>query len=152
MEGERPVCMKVMNETFDNNAHMIFIFENGKGVRVPLSSYETKSNRKKLTGAYSASSPIVAAIYEKETTEVLIVSDVGKGIYIKSSLIPEKTTRSASGVIIYNLKKNQKIVDAVAGEALKKYPDAQKCRKIKIPAVGSPLMFPDIQDMQIGIE
>ena len=149
-EGERPIMMKVMNESFDQNAHMIFIFENGKGVRVPLSSYETKSNRRRLTGAYSAASPIVAAIYEQDTTDVLLVSDVGKGIFIKSSLIPEKTT--ASGVILFNLKKKQRIVAAVAGEDLKKYPDAVKCRKIKIPATGSPLMFPDIQEMQIGIE
>jgi len=151
-EGERPVMMKVMSEDFDKDSHMIFIFENEKGVRVPLSSYETKSNRRRLTGAYSAASPIVSAIYEKEPTEVLLVSDVGKGILIKSSLIPEKTTRTASGVILFNLKKKQKIVAAVSGEAIKKYPDASKCKKIKIPATGSPLMFPDIQEMQIGIE
>ncbi|MBR6676192.1 MAG: topoisomerase IV, partial [Clostridia bacterium] len=151
-EGEKPILLKVMNEDFDQNAHMIFVFENGKGVRIPLSSYETKSNRKRLTGAYSAASPIVSAFYEKETIELLLVSNVGKGIFIKSSLIPEKTTRTASGVILFNLKKNQKIVDAVAGEGLSRYADAHKCRKIKIPATGSPLMFPDIQEMQIGIE
>ncbi len=151
-EGERPIVMKVMNNTFDPSAHMIFIFENGKGVRVPLSSYETKSNRRRLTGAYSSASPIVAAIYEKETTDVLIVSDVGKGILIKSSLIPEKTTRTAGGVTLFNLKKKQYITAAVAGEGLAQYPNSGKCRKIKIPATGSPLMFPDIQDMQIGIE
>lgn len=151
-EGERPIVMKVINSTFDPSAHMIFIFENGKGVRVPLSSYETKSNRRRLTGAYSSASPVVAAIYEKETMDVLIVSDVGKGILIKSSLIPEKTTRTAGGVTLYNLKKKQYITAAVAGERIAKYPDSAKCRKIKIPATGSALMFPDIQDMQIGIE
>ncbi len=151
-DGERPITMKVINDGFDQNTHMIFVYENGKGVRVPLSSYETKSNRRRLTGAYSSASPIVAAIYEDKTMDVLIVSDVGKGILIKSSLIPEKTTRTASGVILYNLKKKQKVVAAVAGEALGKYPDSSKCRKIKIPATGSPLMFPDIQEMQIGIE
>ena len=151
-EGERPIMMKVMNDTSDQKDHMIFIFQNGKGVRIPLSSYETKSNRRRLTGAYSSASPIVAAIYEKETTDVLLISDVGKGILIKSSLIPEKTTRSASGVALFNLKKKQIVVAAATGEQLKKYPDSSKCRKIKIPATGSPLMFPDIQDMQLGIE
>ncbi|MBQ4066643.1 MAG: topoisomerase IV [Clostridia bacterium] len=151
-DGERPIMMKVMNETFDQNDHVIFVFQNGKGVRIPLAAYETKSNRRRLTGAYSAASPIVAAIYEKETTDVLIVSDVGKGILLKSSIIPEKTTRTAAGVILFNLKKKQTVVAAVSGEQLKNYPDASKCRKIKIPATGSPLMFPDIQDMQIGIE
>ena len=151
-EGERPIMMKVMNESFDASAHMIFIFENGKGVRVPLSSYETKSNRRRLTGAYSSASPIVAAIYEKETMDVLLVSDAGKGILIKSSLIPEKTTRSASGVSLFNLKKKQIIADVAFGEGLGKYPDASKCRKIKIPATGSNLVFPDVADMQISLE
>jgi len=151
-EGERPIMMRVMDDTFAPEDHVIFIFQNGKGVRVPMSSYETKSNRRRLTGAYSGASPIVAAIYEKETTEVLLVSDNGKGILIKSSLIPEKTTRTASGVILFNLKKKQIVVDAVSGEGLKKYPDAAKCKKIKIPATGSALIYPDVQDMQIGIE
>ena len=84
--------------------------------------------------------------------DVLIVSDVGKGILLKSSLIPEKTTRSASGVTLFNLKKKQIVVAAVAGEGISKYPDASKCRKIKIPATGSSLMFPDVSDMQISIE
>ena len=150
-EGEKPVMLKVTDESFAA-AHMIFIFRNGKGVRVPLSAYETKSNRRRLTGAYSAASPLVAAIYEKETTEVLIISDAGKAILIKSSLIPEKTTRTASGVILYQLKKKQQVVEALAGEAVAKYPDAQKCRKIKIPALGSPLLIPDVGEMQMTIE
>ena len=151
-EGERPIMMRVMDDNFAPTDHVIFIFQNGKGVRVPMSSYETKSNRRRLTGAYSNASPIVAAIYEKDTLDVLLVSDNGKGILIKSSLIPEKTTRTASGVILFNLKKKQIITDAVAGEGIKKYPDASKCKKIKIPATGSALMYPDVQDMQIGIE
>ena len=150
-EGEKPVMLKVTDKSFAA-AHMIFIFKNGKGVRVPLSAYETKSNRRRLTGAYSAASPLVAAIYEKETTEVLIISDAGKAILIKSSLIPEKTTRTASGVILYQLKKKQQVVEARAGEAVAKYPDAQKCRKIKIPALGSPLLIPDVGEMQMTIE
>ena len=150
-EGEKPVMLKVTDESFAA-AHMIFIFKNGKGVRVPLSAYETKSNRRRLTGAYSAASPLVAAIYEKETTEVLIISDAGKAILIKSSLIPEKTTRTASGVILYQLKKKQQVVEALAGEDVAKYPDAQKCRKIKIPALGSPLLIPDVGEMQMTIE
>ena len=151
-EGEKPVVMKVMGADFDSSHHMIFIFKNGKGVRIPLSAYETKSNRRRLTGAYSSASPLAAAIYEKETVDVLLVSDAGKGILIKSSLIPEKTTRTASGVILFQLKKKQQIADAVAGEALNKYPDASKCRKIKIPAVGSSLLIPDVSELQMTIE
>lgn len=151
-DGEKPITMKVCKDDFDPSHHMIFIFQNGKGVRVPLSAYETKSNRRRLTGAYSAASPIVAAIYEKETVDVLLISDIGKGILIKSSLIPEKSTRTASGVILYQLKKNQIITDAVSGQAIEKYSNSSKCRKIKIPASGSPLLIPDVKDIQIAIE
>ena len=151
-EGEKPVMLKVMNSSFSNDHHVIFIFENGKGVRIPLSAYETKSNRRRLTNACSATSPLVAAFYESETREVLIVSDAGKGILIKSSLIPEKSTRTASGVILFQLKKKAKVCKAVFGDDVANYPDASKCKKIKIPAAGSPLLIPDIDEMQLGID
>ena len=37
---------------------VLFCFENGKLAKVPLSAYETKTNRRKLTGAYSDKSPV----------------------------------------------------------------------------------------------
>ena len=37
----------------DYKGFVLFFFENGKVAKVPLSAYETKTNRKKLTGAYS---------------------------------------------------------------------------------------------------
>ena len=144
-EGEKPILIKAVNDSFSPDHHIIYVFENGKGVRISLSAYETKSNRRKLTGAYSSASPIVSAIYESETKDVLIVADTGKGILIKSSLIPEKTTRTASGVTLFQLKKNQKICYAVADEDIKKFEGAQKCRKIKIPASGSALAGADLQ-------
>ncbi len=150
-EGERPILMKVMNETYSPEHHIIYVFENGKGVRIPLAAYETKSNRRKLTGAYSSASPCVGAIYEEETKDVLIVSDAGRGILIKSSLIPEKTTRSAAGVTLFQLKKKQLIKIAVSGEAIEKYEGYSKCRKIKIPASGNPLLIPDIDEMQLNL-
>ena len=54
-------------------------FENGKGVRVPASAYETKSNRRKLTGAYSGRVPIVAVFYEDEPFVLLLISRKTRG-------------------------------------------------------------------------
>ena len=51
---------------------MIFIFENGKGVRVPLTAYQTKTNRHKLTAAFSDASPVVAVIHEREPMKLLL--------------------------------------------------------------------------------
>lgn len=151
-ENERPMLMKIVNESCSPDHHIIFIFENGKGVRIPLSAYETKSNRKRLTSAYSDAAPLIAAVYEKETMDLLIVSDAGRGILIKSSLIPEKTTRTSTGVILFQLRKKQLVSGVHYGENLARFTDAPKCRKIKIPAVGSPLLIPDIDEMQIVIE
>lgn len=151
-ENERPMLMKIINASCSGEDHVIFIFENGKGVRIPLSAYETKSNRKRLTGAYSDAAPLIAAVYEKGPMDLLIVSDAGKGILIKSSLIPEKTTRTSTGVILYQLRKKQLVNGVYYGQQLERFPDAAKCRKIKIPAVGSPLLIPDLGEMQIVIE
>jgi len=149
-DGEKPIMMHLFKNGTENE-HIIFIFENGKGVRVPVSAYETKSNRRKLTGAYSDSSPIVEAIWEDSDCDLLILSTDGRGIVINSSLIPEKTTRSAGGVILYNMKKNHKASKIVYGEELNKYQNLKKARKTKIPASGSPVEIPDLDEMQIGI-
>ncbi len=132
---ELPIMLKAMT-SYDPKHHIVFIFENGKGVRIPVSAYETKTNRRKLSGAFSSSSPIVAAFYEIEPIDIFMVSDSGKAILIKSSLIPEMTTRTSAGVSLFALKKTQKITAAVSGEAILAFTDASKCKKIKIPATG----------------
>ena len=134
-EDEKPVMMKALTQ-YPEGDNIIFIFENGKGVKIPVSSYETKTNRKKLTGAYSDASPLVGAFYESEPLDIVIINSDGKGILINSALIPQKSTRTSSGVILFNLKKNHKVVSALCGKSAEKYYDVLKIRKTKIPASG----------------
>lgn len=134
--GEKPIFMRVQSE-YPENENFVFIFENGKGVRVPASSYATKGNRKKLIGAYSDASPLIGMFYETEPTDILLESSDKKAIVVKSSLIPIKTTRSAAGVNVFTLKKKAKIVRAETGFEEKF--DAKGFRKLKIPATGVPL-------------
>ena len=150
-DGERPIMMHLFTGNYEKD-NVIFIFENGKGVRIPASAYETKSNRRRLTGAFSDASPIVAAVWEDEPKELLILSSDGRGIVINSSLIPQKTTRTSSGVILYSMKKNAVTVRVLYGKDLEKYDNLKKARKTKIPATGSPVEIPDMAEMQIGIE
>ena len=150
-DGERPIMMHIPDKE-SANENIIFLFENGKGVRVPASAYETKSNRRRLTGAFSLASPVIAAIWEKEETDILILATDGRGILIKSSLIPQKTTRTAAGVILFTLKKNQKAERAVYGNALGKFENLNKVRKTKIPASGSPVGIPDMDEIQLRID
>ena len=133
-DGERVMAMKPVTD-YEQNHYFIYIFENGRGVRVPLSSYETKSARKKLVNAYSDASPIVAVFYETEPFDLLLVNNAGKGIYFHSSLIPEKSTRTAAGVSLFSLKEDQKIVYASRSPE-NQYTGFEKCRKNKLPAIG----------------
>ena len=146
-EGEKVLSVIRVPE-YRAGENVVFIFRNGKGVRVPVSSYETKTNRKKLTNAYSSASPAVAAIHEKEPFDLMMVSNIGKALVISSSLIPEKTTRSANGVTLYTLRKKQEIDYVVADPASKGH-NVKKYRKTKIPAVGTQLEELDIETQQI---
>ena len=136
-DDEHPVFMKI-NPEFSENQNVIFIFENGKAVRVPTNQYATQGARKKLKKAFSDASPIVGVIWEsKDDKHILIINSESKAILIRPSLIPIKTTRTSIGTTIFamNLKKKQRIV-AVYDDYEKKYPDAMAYRKIKIPATG----------------
>jgi len=148
--GEKPVFMRVQKD-YPENEHIIFIFENGKGVRVPLSAYETKAVRRKLQGAYSDASPLVAVFYEEKDKpiDIMMINSADRAIVFKSSLIPIKTTRTAGGVSLMTLKKDQKIIGA------KQLTDKQEdkgYRKLKLPATGTLLAEKDIQAMQLKFD
>ena len=140
-EGERPLLM-IINKDVSDDDKMVFIFENGKGVRIPMSAYKTKSARKKLTGAYSDASPLVRAFYQKESSNLLLVSDSDRAVMINSKLIPEKTTRTSVGVQLFTLKGKQKL-KAVYSDLDDSFGQEESYRKIKIPAVGVALTAKD---------
>lgn len=133
---EKPISVNIIPDDIASD-NIVFVFENGKAVRIPVSAYQTKATRRRLTGAYSSQSQIVAAIYEKgEAADIYMESDNGKAICIKSSLIPVKSTRTASGVTVFQLNKGAKLIRVEAGERLSEVPFSSKCRKLKIPATG----------------
>ena len=149
-EGERAVYMKVV-DNYNDKHNMIYIFENGKGVKIPMSAYETKGNRKKLTGAYSTKSPLAAAFYEDEPFNIALVSDGKRAILFSTKLIPVKPTRTAGGVTLFSLKKGQKIAAAFR-ETDSPYESIGKYRKIKRPATGAVLEEFDINAQQVKMD
>ena len=147
--GEKPIFMRIFSG-YSANENMIFIFENGKGVRIPMTAYETKAVRRKLQGAYSDASPLVAAFLEdKDPIDIMMVNSADRAIIFKSSLIPQKTTRTAGGVSLMTLKKGQKVVNARIDLADQ---DDKGYRKYKLPATGTLLAEKDISAMQIKID
>ncbi len=108
-EGENAVFMAV---TSDYKGFMLFIFENGKVAKVDLSSYQTKTNRKKLINAYSDKSPLVCALQLDEDKDVCIISSSGRMLIVSTGLILPKTTKNTQGVVAMTLKKGHKVIEA----------------------------------------
>jgi DNA gyrase subunit A len=145
--GEKPLFLRVQNR-FPDNEYLVYLFENGKGLRVPLSSYATQSKRRKLLKAYSDLSPVVGILYdvEDEPQDVMLVTDDNRAIVIKSSLIPVKVTRSSAGVVLMLLKGKHTVREVRTGVG-----EIKGLRKIKIPATPSPIP-PEDGDPQIQID
>lgn len=148
--GEKPILM-LKSAEFPDGDNLVFIFENGKGVRIPAPSYQTKGNRRKLTSAFSSASPIVAAFYESEPFEIMLVTDNDRAIVVKSSLLSLMATRTSGGTAIITLKKGQRVVAALRDFA-EKYGDAKGYRKYKLPATGVLLADKDINAQQIKLD
>lgn len=124
----------------DYKEKLVIGFANGKGVIIPLSAYETKSNRKKLTAAFNGNSPVVAMfrLAPKEICELFFKTKSGRGCILRTTLIPEKTTRSSQGVQLVALKKTDSIVscekvDTAEDESLVPF------KKLRVPTPGVPL-------------
>jgi len=150
--GEKPIYMTVQSQ-FREGYNYVFVFENGKGVRVPEKAYETSSVRRKLKGVFSAASPIVAVFSEQEKNpfEIMLVSSEDRAIIIKTSLIPIKSTKSSIGVQLMTLKKNNKLTNALADfESV--YENTKGYRKLKLPATGVLLSEKDISKQQMSID
>ena len=136
-DDEHVVACKMIYDLIPEH-HMVYIFENGKGLRVSLGAYEAKSRRRKISGAYSNESPLAGAVYEGDKpVNLFIRSDAGRGMLIKSSLIPEKATRTAAGVQIMKLPKKGVKVDLVTDRIDDIGQDALKCKKLALPSNGS---------------
>ena len=135
-DNEHVVGCKMIYEIIPEH-HMVYIFENGKGVRIAMKAYDSKSRRRKITGAYSADSPLAGAIYEAgKPKQIFIRSEAGKGMLIKTSLVPEKATRTAGGVQIMQFPRNKGKIELVTERVEELGEEAQKCRKLAIPSTG----------------
>ncbi len=133
-EGE---SLSAMFPTTDYSGYVVFFFENGKAAKVPMNSYETKTNRKKLAKAYSAKSPLVAVIFTQEDTDVLLRSSSGHALVFNTGMILPKTTRDSQGVQVMNLRKKAVLASAETVTA-ENSADLEKYRAKSVPAAGKP--------------
>ncbi|MBQ1452346.1 MAG: topoisomerase IV [Ruminococcus sp.] len=146
-EGENAVYMVA---TKDYKGMLIFAFENGKVAKVPLESYVTKTNRKKLTAAYSDKFPLVAMLWLNEDKEVQFTASSGRMLLVHTGALSLKTTRSTQGVAVMKLKKGHRVF------ALSEYKEGtfakpQRYRTRSLPALGAMPSNDDKNDEQLSL-
>jgi len=132
-DGENAVFMAVLQQY---DGYMLFFFANGKAAKVPLSSYETKTRRKRLTGAYSDKSPLVACFQLDEDSEFLLRSSSGKLLLVHSGAVASKAARDTQGVSVMTLRKNA-VVEAVKPYVEGMLSNEHRFRSRNLPAAGA---------------
>ena len=135
----------------DYKGFVLFFFENGKAARVPLSAYETKTNRRKLTGAYSDKSGLVKVIALDADTQMALYSTDGRCMILSTAQLLPKTTRNTQGVAVMTLKKKALLQDAVLLEQ-SGIVNQSRYRTKTIPAAGALLKEEDSSEKQQTFE
>ena len=145
--GETPVYMMVAG---NYTGQLIFFFENGKAAKIELSSYATKTNRKKLTGAYSDKSPLRSIVPINGDIDLAAYSTDGRLLIFNSSLIASKSTRNSQGVAVMTLKKKFTLDKAVLlkDASVKNF---ARYRVKTIPAAGAILKPEDMEEQQMDL-
>ena len=130
---------------------VLFCFENGKAAKVPLSAYETKTNRRKLTGAYSDKSPLRSCMSFETDVQVAAYSTDGRCVIFSTAQLLPKTTRNTQGVSVMTLKKKATLSHAVPVED-SGIVNLSRYRTKTIPAAGALLKEEDSTEKQITFE
>ena len=135
----------------DYKGFALFFFENGKAAKVPLSAYETKLNRKKLTGAYSDKSPLVASFALQEDVQMAVYTTDGRCIVFSTAQLLPKTTRNTQGVSVVSLKKKATVSGAATAEGCG-IANLSRYRTKTLPSAGAILKPEDSPEKQITFE
>ena len=135
----------------DYSGFVIFVYENGKVAKVDLSTYATKSNRRKLTGAYCDKSPLKAVYLLREDRQLVLYSTEGRALIFSTAQLAPKTTRSTQGVSVMTLKRKAVVHRAALLEDTG-IVNASRYRTRSIPAAGALLKDEDAEEKQISME
>ena len=129
---------------------LLFFFENGKVARVELTAYQTTSNRRKLTGAYSDKAPLCCIRRVDEEGELAVYSSEPRCLIFHTALLAPKTTRTTQGVAVMNLKPKYHLERVVPVEE-SAISNLSRYRVRAIPAAGALLRQEDTEERQLGL-
>ncbi len=125
--------------TTDYSETLMLFFRNGKCAKIPLSSYETKTNRKKLANAFNDGSPLVAAFVINGSTDFLLQSEAGKVMIFSSDLLMSKASRDTQGVQVMRLTKSALAIAKICTEG--SIENQEEYIVKNIPSAGKPADF-----------
>ncbi len=135
----------------DYKGFVLFFFENGKAAKVPLSAYETKTNRKKLISAYSDKSPLKKVIALSADEQVAVYSSDGRAAVFSTAQLLPKATKNTQGVSVMSLKKKAVVTNALLlSESGIVNPSRYRSRTV--PTAGALLKDEDSLEKQITFE
>ena len=135
----------------DYKGFILFFYENGKAAKVPLSAYETKTNRRRLTGAFSDKSPLKTAMALDADAQVALYTTDGRAAIISTAQLLPKTTRNTIGVTVVSLKKKAALSRAVLLEE-SGIVNASRYRTKNLPTAGALLKEEDSPEKQISFD
>ena len=145
MEQGESVISVVLTQ--DYSGFVLFFFENGKVAKVPLNAYETKTNRKKLTGAYCDKSPLVSVYALQADEQMAVYASDGRALIFSTAQLLPKTTRNTQGVAVMSLKRKA-VMNAVLPLEQSGIENQSRYRTKTIPAAGALLKPEDMQEKQ----
>ena len=148
-DADEKVIQVILPGTY--KGFVLFFFENGKAAKVPLSAYETKTNRRKLTGAYSDKSALRGCMSFETDVQVAVYSTDGRCLIFSTAQLLPKTTRNTQGVSVMSLKKKAILSHAVVAEN-SGIVNLSRYRTKTIPAAGALLKEEDSTEKQITFE
>ena len=146
-EGENVVYLALAG---DYSGFMLFLFENGKAAKVPLSAYATTSNRRRLTGAYSDKAPLTAMLALREDTELALYTSEPRCLLMHTASLTPKTTRSTQGVAVMTIKPKYRL-ERVAPAAETGITNPARYRTRTLPAAGALLKAEDSDEKQMEL-
>ena len=148
-EGESVVALCLPG---DYKGSILFVFENGKVARIAAAAYDTKTNRRRLTGAYSDKSPLKAVIpVEREDLQVVLSTSDGRALIFSASQLADKTTRTSQGVAVLAAKKGRTVAGAaVLEDSAIQNPARYRARTL--PAAGALLREEDTGETQMTLD
>ena len=134
----------------DYRGYVLFFFENGKAAKVETSAYQTTSNRRRLTGAYSDKSPLKTLLHLTEDCEVALYSTEQRVLVFNTALLAVKSTRNTQGVAVMTLKKKYTL-DYACLPAETGITNLSRYRGRSVPAAGALLKQEDTDDKQMSL-